>query len=201
MSLPGKIVCIGRNYVEHIHELGNAIPDQMVVFNKPGSSLSQHLYAQHQGDRLHYEAEICLRMTEQGLTQAAVGLDLTKRMLQSQLKQAGLPWERAKAFDGAVVMSDFIDISEAQISQLGVRLLIDGKQVQHGEVKHMMYPPLMAVQELVTFMALQPGDWLMTGTPKGVGEVHAGAEFTAQLLLSQEVIVSQRWRARDNLTV
>ncbi|MGL5358272.1 MAG: fumarylacetoacetate hydrolase family protein, partial [Shewanella sp.] len=110
---PTKIVCIGRNYVDHIHELGNEIPEDMVVFVKPNSAITTQLHSQHQGEALHYEAELCFLFQGGRFSHVAVGLDLTKRALQNQLKAKGLPWERAKAFDGAALLSPFIAIEDA----------------------------------------------------------------------------------------
>ena len=97
---PSKIVCIGRNYLEHIRELGNETPDAMVIFNKPNSAISQTLFALRD-EPLHYEGEICFMVKQGELDALGFGLDLTKRELQSKLKSKGLPWERAKAFDAA----------------------------------------------------------------------------------------------------
>ncbi len=101
---PSKIVCVGRNYVAHIEELGNEIPEQMVVFNKPNSAIGDTLYA-NLGEPLHYESELAFMVRAGQLAAVAFGLDLTRRELQSRLKHRGLPWERAKAFDGAALFS------------------------------------------------------------------------------------------------
>ncbi|MFA0697572.1 fumarylacetoacetate hydrolase family protein, partial [Vibrio sp. 10N.222.49.C9] len=94
---PSKILCVGRNYAAHIEELGNEIPEDMVVFMKPNSSLSQQLNSFHD-EPLHYEAELCFLVKDGEFSGVAIGLDLTKRETQSALKAKGLPWERAKAF-------------------------------------------------------------------------------------------------------
>ena len=104
---PSKIICIGRNYVDHIAELGNEVPDEMVVFLKPNSAISSKLQSYHQ-EPLHYEAELCFLYQQGHFTAVAIGLDLTKRNLQAKLKTKGLPWERAKSFNGAAVFSDFV---------------------------------------------------------------------------------------------
>ncbi len=103
---PSKVLCIGRNYLEHIHELDNAIPDEMVVFNKPSTSITSVLNSYHH-ERLHYEAEICFLIKDGKYQAVGLGLDLTKRALQGQLKGKGLPWERAKAFDGFCGVQSF----------------------------------------------------------------------------------------------
>ena len=123
---PGKIVCVGRNYVAHIAELGNDVPDNMVVFNKPNSAITGILHSQLDHQALHYEGELAFSIEQGALAAVAFGLDLTKRTLQSALKEQGLPWERAKAFDGASLFSDFVALPE-DIRQLSLRLHVDGE--------------------------------------------------------------------------
>jgi len=108
---PAKIVCVGRNFVEHIEELGNEIPENMVIFLKPNSAVAEDLRACHD-EPLHYEGELCFLFEKGRFAAVGFGLDLTKRNLQSQLKVKGLPWERAKAFDGSVVFSSFVPIAD-----------------------------------------------------------------------------------------
>ncbi|MFY8274135.1 fumarylacetoacetate hydrolase family protein [Pseudoalteromonas sp. SSDWG2] len=195
-TTPKKITCIGRNYVEHIAELGNAMPDEMVIFNKPSSVLSADLHAYHGAQQLHYEGELCFAIANNTPVAVAFALDLTKRDIQSQLKAKGLPWERAKSFEGAVVVSDFKAIKEADVADLSLRLYIDDELVQHGHTSHMLYPVQSAIDELATWQPLQDGDWLLTGTPKGVGKVQQGQVFEGQVLLRDEVIISKRWHAQ-----
>ncbi|MBD1391160.1 fumarylacetoacetate hydrolase family protein [Neiella sp. HB171785] len=190
---PSKIVCVGRNYVEHIEELGNEIPEQMVVFNKPNSALSDTLLASH-GEPLHYEAELCLLVKDGRYFAAGVGLDLTKRMLQSQLKAKGLPWERAKAFDGAVVLSPFRVIDQ-ELASLRFELWVDGALRQHGQQQLMMYPPAAILAELNQFTTLLDGDVVMTGTPKGVGQIQPGQTFVVKLFANDALLLSQSWQA------
>jgi len=200
--LPSKIVCIGRNYVEHIHELANEIPDEMVVFLKPNSSISTQLAAVHLNDVLHYEAELCFLYEKGRFTAVAIGLDLTKREVQARLKSKGLPWERAKAFDGSAVFSSFINIenlTETEFQQLNLLLSINGEVIQQGGVDLMMYKPDVILQELQGFMTLEDGDIVMTGTPKGVGVVQPGAEFVGQVFLNdtgnleKQLVVEEKW--------
>lgn len=167
----GKVLCVGRNYVEHIQELNNAIPEQMVVFNKPATSVSTKLTSFHQ-EPLHYEVEICFVIKNGQYTAVGLGLDLTKRGLQSTLKEKGLPWERAKAFDGSAVFSRFHSLKGVDIDDLNLELLINCVHVQKGHVKQMLYPPVSILDELKSYTTLEDGDVVMTGTPKGVGEVH-----------------------------
>ena len=123
---PSKIICIGRNYVDHIAELGNEVPDEMVVFLKPNSAISTQLQSFHQ-EALHYEAELCFLYQQGKFSAVAIGLDLTKRTLQTKLKSKGLPWERAKAFNGAAVFSNFALIDEIDHS-LSLTLSIDDSE-------------------------------------------------------------------------
>jgi len=193
MLAPSKIVCIGRNYVKHIEELGNEIPEQMVVFNKPPSAISDKLVAVSDEPH-HYEAELCFKVVAGQLAEVAVGLDLTKRNLQSYLKQKGLPWERAKAFDGSALFSDFL-VAPSDVSKLAVELKVDGEVRQHGNVSHMMYSPEAILQQVQSFMSLTDGDILMTGTPEGVGVVAAGSVYELTLLDNDKPLTSVSWRA------
>jgi len=193
---PSKIVCVGRNYVAHIKELGNEVPSQMVVFNKPNSAISTELLASIDGETLHYEGEIALLVRGGKFAAAGFGLDLTRRELQASLKEKGLPWERAKAFDGAALFSDFVPIP-ASIATLSLRLTVDGELRQAGGVELMMYPPAAILRELRQFTTLEDGDIVMTGTPAGVGAIKAGEQFEGEVLSGSEVLVSGSWTARD----
>jgi len=190
---PSKIVCIGRNYVEHIHELGNEVPTEMVVFCKPNSAITATLRALHH-EPLHYEAEICYMVENGRLAAVGCGLDLTKRELQSRLKAKGLPWERAKAFDGAALFSPFVQLTSAD-TELGVELLVNGGVRQNGSTGLMMYKPNQILAELQTFMTFEDGDIIMTGTPAGVGVVQAGEVFEVRLLRGEQILVTERWQA------
>ncbi|MDO6508634.1 fumarylacetoacetate hydrolase family protein [Colwellia sp. 4_MG-2023] len=199
---PSKVICIGRNYVDHIAELGNEVPDEMVVFLKPNSAISSQLISFHH-EKLHYEAELCFLYqkndpkdkNEQGkFTAVAIGLDLTKRDLQAKLKAKGLPWERAKGFDGAALFSDFVAIDTIDNS-LQLELTIDGKVMQSGGVELMMYKPDTILAQLSSFVTLEDGDIVMTGTPKGVGEIVAGSEFIGKVKKGNETLISASWLA------
>lgn len=191
--VPSKIICIGRNYVDHIAELGNEVPDEMVVFLKPNSAISSQLKSFHQ-EVLHYEAELCF-LYQQGMFSAvAVGLDLTKRTLQAQLKAKGLPWERAKAFNGAAVFSDFVLINEID-NDLSLALSIDGNLTQAGGVELMMVKPDDILTQLQDFIDLEDGDIVMTGTPKGVGQIVSGSQFIAKVTCQDKTLVSATWLA------
>mgnify|MGYP000167991775 CR=1 FL=1 len=191
---PSKVICIGRNYVEHIYELANEIPDEMVVFLKPNSSISQSLISFHQ-EPLHYEAELCFVYQNGIFSAVGFGLDLTKRGLQSQLKSQGLTWERAKAFDGSAVFSEFVKINSIEPT-LSVQLKINGGIVQQGGIELMMYKPDEILKELQSFMTLQDGDIVMTGTPKGVGLIYQGDTFEGSILIENKIKVSAQWVAQ-----
>lgn len=191
---PSKILCVGRNYVEHVKELNNAIPDQMVVFNKPNSSISSTLRAFHE-EPLHYETEICFVVENGQYVGVGLGLDLTKRELQSQLKQKQLPWERAKAFDGSAVFSRFVSLAGLDIEQLSLELFINCVRVQCGGVSQMMFNPAMILQELQSYTTLFDGDIVMTGTPQGVGVVHAGDVFLGRLKCGEQTLLEIEWLA------
>lgn len=191
---PSKIVCIGRNYVDHIKELGNEIPDEMVVFMKPNSAISNELRSAHLDEPLHYEGELSFLVQQGCFTAVAFGLDLTKRGMQSKLKSKGLPWERAKGFNGAAVFSEFVALS-GSMQKLGFELSINGKLIQSGDIALMMYPPDVIQEELGKFMQLYDGDIVMTGTPAGVGVVHAGDLFMARVFNGDETLLSSEWVA------
>ena len=162
---PSKIICVGRNYVEHIEELNNEIPIEPVIFLKPNSAINQNLLSG--SDELHhYEGEICFLIKNNTLHAVGVGLDITKRQLQSKLKEKGLPWERAKAFDGSAVFTDFIQI-KVSITSLIMELLINDQLVQEANYDLMIYKPETLLSNIQAFMSCEDGDIIMTGTPRG----------------------------------
>lgn len=195
--IPSKILCIGRNYVEHIYELGNEMPEDMVVFLKPNSAISPQLLAEHQGETLHYETELCFMFQDGRFSSVAVGLDLTKRDLQSKLKAKGLPWERAKAFDGAALFSPFVAIDDAE-APLHFTLSINDNLVQEGHIDLMIYKPQTILSELQAFISLEDGDIVMTGTPKGVGVIPTESVFNVTLSrglqASTEPLLEWQWQ-------
>lgn len=192
---PSKIVCVGRNYVAHIQELANEIPDSMVVFNKPNSAISSTLRSQIGDEALHYEGELAFTVENGQLAAVGFGLDLTRRTLQSELKQKGLPWERAKAFDGAALFSAFVALPD-DIERLTLRLTVDGELRQAGGVELMLYRPDAILREVATFTTLEDGDIIMTGTPAGVGEVRPGQLFEAEVLVGDIHLVAASWVAQ-----
>lgn len=192
---PSKIVCVGRNYVAHIEELGNEMPEEMVVFNKPNSAIGDILRSQMAGEDLHYEAELAFVVTGGELSAVGFGLDLTKRNLQSKLKEKGLPWERAKAFDGSALFSDFVSLN-GNFDNLALELDVDGETRQAGGVDLMMYKPATILSELKRFTTLEDGDVVMTGTPAGVGKIRTGERFDGRVRRKAKTLVSASWVAQ-----
>ncbi len=190
--VPCKIVCLGRNYVEHAHELGNEVPDEAVYFIKPNSAISEEL-VWRQG--LHYEAEISFLVQNGGLAGVAVGLDLTLRNVQAELKAKGLPWERAKAFRASTLFSHFVPIKSWQ--GLEVRLYRNGELVQRGDTSLMIFKPDHFVKELEEIFGLDDGDIIMSGTPKGVGVVEREDRFLGQIWQHGELLVQKEWTVRS----
>lgn len=191
---PSKVVCIGRNYSEHIAELNNETPEEMVFFIKPNSAISQKLIFPKGHESCHYEAEISFLIEEGKISAVGFGLDLTLREVQSKLKQKGLPWERAKAFDNSAVFSKFVSFNN-DISKLEVELYINEELKQKGDVSLMINKPCEIIDEAKSFLTFEDGDILMTGTPKGVGTFNIGDEFLGKILYDGEVLVEQKFKA------
>lgn len=189
---PSKVFCIGRNYTEHIAELNNETPDEMVFFIKPNSSISDSLIFPKGNSSCHYESEISFLINENKITAVGFGLDLTLREVQSKLKSKGLPWERAKSFDNASVFSEFKSF-HGDINKLQVQLFINDELKQDGNVSMMINKPNEIIKEANTFLTFQDGDILMSGTPKGVGEFKIGDKFLGKILYKNEVLVEKEF--------
>jgi len=186
-----KVICIGRNYVEHIEELGNEIPSSMVVFNKPNSAISDTLY--YFSEYCRFEGEICFLIRNNKIEAVGFGLDLTHADIQNHLKSKGLPWERAKAFDHSAVLSEFVPLDDADISTLGMKLFINDKLVQFANYDLMMYKPDTMLCEIQSFMTLEEYDIIMSGTPKGVGTYNMGDRFLGQVFSGETLLVEKEW--------
>ncbi len=187
---PSKVVCIGRNYVEHIEELSNETPDTMVVFNKPNSAITETLH--FISDDTRFEGEICFLIQDEKIAGIGFGLDLTKADIQNKLKQKGLPWERAKAFDGSAVLGNFVPF-EGDVKQLRMELYINDKLVQFANYDLMIYKPLEMITEIQSFMSLEDGDIIMSGTPKGVGSFKKGDKFVGRVYCADNVLIESKW--------
>ncbi|WP_028021658.1 fumarylacetoacetate hydrolase family protein [Enterovibrio calviensis] len=197
IKLPtGKVVCIGRNYVEHAQELNNPVPDEPVLFIKPSTALvgtASDVVLQAALSPIHYEAELSV-LIDKPLTHASadevreaivgvgVALDLTRREAQSALKEKGLPWEIAKAFDGSCVQSPFVHMGETDdLAALQYGLDINGASRQRGDTSLMITPVISLICHLTQYFTLLPGDIVLTGTPKGVGQLNDGDALTLSL--------------------
>ncbi len=189
---PSKVVCIGRNYTEHIEELNNEIPDEMVFFIKPNSSVSRKLIFPKSHQSCHYEAEISFLIEGGEISALAFGLDLTLRQVQAKLKEKGLPWERAKAFDNSAVFSDFVAF-DGDISKIEIELYINDELKQKGCVSYMINKPCKILKEAKTFLSFEDGDILMSGTPKGVGEFKLGDIFLGKISYKGKTLVEQKF--------
>jgi 2-keto-4-pentenoate hydratase/2-oxohepta-3-ene-1,7-dioic acid hydratase in catechol pathway len=183
---PSKVICVGRNYVEHIHELGNEVPENMVLFNKPNSAITDTLY--YIDESCRFEGEICFVMQQGCIAGVGFGLDLTKADLQNYLKSKGLPWERAKGFDGAAVFGEFVKF-DGDLSTLEMKLYLNDTLQQHATYDLMIYKPMQIVDEIASFMTIEDGDIIMSGTPKGVTTYHQGDTLYAQIFAEGRVLV------------
>lgn len=190
---PSKVVCIGRNYIEHIKELNNEIPQDMVFFIKPNSAISDKLVFPKNQNSCHYEAEISFLIEDNKISAVAFGLDLTLREVQSKLKEKQLPWERAKSFDGAAVFSKFVSF-DGDISKLGIELYINGELKQKCDYSLMINKPNEIISEAKTFLSFEDGDILMSGTPSGVGKFSIGDEFIGKILFKDEIIIESDFK-------
>ena len=181
-----KIICIGRNYTKHIEELANERPEDPVVFLKPDTSLvlkNQPFFIPPFSDDVHYEVEILVRINRIGkhiqqkfahkyYDEIGLGIDFTARDLQAKLKAKGLPWEKAKAFDGAAVVGDWVNKSELpHIDELQFEMTKNGTVVQQSSSALMLWKVDELIAYVSQFFTLKIGDIIFTGTPAGVGPV------------------------------
>ncbi|CUV65753.1 Fumarylacetoacetate hydrolase [Sulfurovum sp. enrichment culture clone C5] len=190
---PSKVVCIGRNYVEHIHELDNEIPENMVLFNKPNSSITNKL--EYFSEDCRFEGEICFLVIDEKLTGIGFGLDLTKANTQNYLKSKGLPWERAKGFNGSCVVGKFIPL-QGDIRTLEMKLYVNNTLAQHATYGLMIYKPDEILNEIKTFMSLEDGDIIMSGTPKGVASYKSGDIFDAEIYMDSILILKEVFKVK-----
>ena len=201
-----KIFCVGRNYAAHAQELGNAIPDEPVIFMKPKSALLQThtpFYYPEFTNELHYEAELVLRISKNGkyiqdkfaskyYDAVTVGLDFTARDIQNELKEKGLPWEKAKAWDNSAVVGKWIPFTNIKDRHnISFSLNKNKETVQQGNSNDMIHDFDYIVSHISNFFSVNIGDLIFTGTPAGVGEVVVGDELEGFLenesLLTLEV--------------
>ena len=187
---PSKVVCVGRNYVEHIKELNNETPSQMVLFNKPNSAITNEL--KFFSDTHRFEGELCFLIKDKKIAGIGFGLDLTDREAQDYAKAKGLPWERAKAFNNSAVMSNFIEF-KGNLEDLSFKLFINDKLQQEANFDLMIYKPLTIVEEIESFLSLEDNDIIMSGTPKGVGNYKTSDKFKAVIYENDKEILNYEW--------
>ena len=198
----GKIVCVGRNYMEHAHELGNEVPEKPVIFLKPASAViysGDKITYPSYSQKMHHEVELVLLLgktikdanlneAEYAITAYGVGLDMTLRDVQSKLKQKGHPWTVAKCFDTSAVLSNFVLKEEYTLSLAEeIFLSVNNIERQRDKLSKMIFKPAEILRYISSLMTLEKGDLVYTGTPKGVGFVckgdiiKAGIEGIAEL--------------------
>lgn len=197
-----KIICIGRNYVEHAKELNNPLPTKPVFFMKPDSALllnNNPFFLPAFSNEIHYEAEIVLKISRLGKNiqtkfasryfhSIGIGIDFTARDLQDVAKKAGHPWEIAKAFDQSAVINKFISLDDVpEPGAIHFTLDLNGNRVQTGNTRDMIFAFDEIIAYVSTFITLKTGDLIFTGTPAGVGPVkkddHLVASIEGDILL------------------
>jgi 2-keto-4-pentenoate hydratase/2-oxohepta-3-ene-1,7-dioic acid hydratase in catechol pathway len=187
-----KIICIGRNYADHAKELGNQIPSEPVIFMKPDSAIlskgSAFFIPEFSSD-VHFEAELVVRIDRLGknieerfahryFSQIAMGIDFTARDLQQKLKEKGLPWEKAKSFDGAAYLGNFFDKTEfPNLEAINFSLMRNGEIVQKGNSSNMLFSIHRIIEEVSKYFTIKIGDLIYTGTPAGVAAVNVDDEL------------------------
>ena len=184
-----KIICIGRNFIKHAKELGNSVPKEPLFFLKPDTAIQPKghpFFIPEFSDDIHYEIELVIKINKTGkhieerfahkyYSQIGLGIDFTARDIQQECKKKGLPWEKAKGFDGSAQISKtFIDKSELDLYNISFKLELNGEKVQYGNSKDMLFHFDKIISYISKFYTLKIGDLIYTGTPEGVGKVQAG---------------------------
>jgi 2-keto-4-pentenoate hydratase/2-oxohepta-3-ene-1,7-dioic acid hydratase in catechol pathway len=180
-----KIICIGRNYAKHIEELANERPDNPVVFLKPDSAILPNknpFFIPTFSNDVHYEVEVLIKINRVGkhiasrfahkyYDEIGLGIDFTARDVQQQCKEKGLPWEKAKAFDGSAVIGNFYNKKDFNLENLSFQLLKNNEIVQDGNTQSMLWKIDELISYVSQYFTLKKGDIIFTGTPAGVGKV------------------------------
>ena len=184
-----KIICIGRNYINHAKELGNSLPIEPLFFLKPNTAIQPKghpFFIPFFSNDIHYEVELVIRINKAGkhieerfahnyYSEIGLGIDFTARDIQKECKKKGLPWEKAKGFDGSAQISRvFIDKSNLDLNNISFSLHKNSKQVQIGNSKDMCFNFDFIISYISKFYTLKIGDLIYTGTPEGVGPVKSG---------------------------
>jgi len=191
-----KILAIGRNYVDHAKELNNPVPTEPVVFSMPDSALlksNNDFYYPDFSNDIHHEVEVVVKINRVGKNipiefahryyeELALGIDFTARDIQAECKKKGLPWEKAKAFDGAAPISKFVSKTKFNdVNALNFSLDLNGKQVQVGNTSDLIFSIDYLISYLSKYFTLKIGDLIYTGTPEGVGPVKIGDHLEGKL--------------------
>ena len=180
-----KIICIGRNYAKHIEELANERPESPVIFLKPDSAIlprKNPFFIPSFSDDVHYEVEVLIKINKVGkhidakfahkyFNEIGLGIDFTARDVQAKCKEKGLPWEKAKAFDGSAVIGDFYPKEQFDLDNLNFQLLKNDTLVQDGNTNTMLWKVDELISYVSQYFTLKKGDIIFTGTPAGVGKV------------------------------
>lgn len=179
-----KIICIGRNYVNHISELGNEKPEEPVIFLKPDTALLKEgdFYLPEFSCDVHHEIEVVVKIVKVGkyiepkfahkyYNEISVGIDFTARDVQQKLKEKGLPWEKAKAFDNSAIIGNFIPVADLDVNNLTFELLKNGISQQKGNTNHMIWKINEIIAYASQYFTLKTGDLIYTGTPSGVSRI------------------------------
>ncbi|HAA10221.1 MAG TPA: 2-hydroxyhepta-2,4-diene-1,7-dioate isomerase [Cytophagales bacterium] len=191
-----KILCIGRNYAEHVAELNNERPSEPVIFTKPETALlrkNNPFYFPDYSENIHHEVEIVLRVAKVGKTIAeehalsyveavGLGIDFTARDLQEKAKSKGLPWALAKGFDFSAPISEFVPVTEfTDLGNINFSLEINGEVRQQSNTRMMLFPIPTIISYISRFITLKIGDLIFTGTPSGVGPVKIGDRLVGKI--------------------
>ena len=197
-----KIICIGRNYTEHIEELQNEKPTEPVIFIKPDSAVlpkEQDFYIPEFSNEVHYELEVIIKINKVGkhiaqkfahkyYSEISLGIDFTARDLQEQLKAKGLPWEKAKGFDGAAVIGRWVTKSKYEdLNDLNFMLKKNEEVVQNSNTSMMLWKIDEIIAYVSQFFMLKKGDVIFTGTPAGVGKIMAN-DYLSGVLEKEELL-------------
>ena len=184
-----KIICIGRNYLNHTKELGNSVPTEPMFFLKPNTAIQPKghpFFIPHFSNKIDYEVELVIKINKTGkhieekfahkyYSQIGLGIDFTARDIQNECKEKGLPWEKAKGFDGSAQVSrNFFNKEELELNNITFSLKKNNKQVQLGSSRDMIFSFEKIITYISKFYTLQIGDLIYTGTPEGVGAVNSG---------------------------
>lgn len=186
-----KIICIGRNYIDHAKELNNPIPKAPIIFMKPSTALlkdGKPFYHPKFSKNIHYELEVVLKISKNGKSisekfaadyydEVGLGIDFTARDIQDVCKEKGHPWEVAKAFDNSAGLGSFVQKNQLNTKEIKFQLIKNGQIAQDGNTKDLIFSFEYLISFISQYFTLQKGDLIYTGTPVGVGKISTGDHF------------------------